>query len=97
MVLPQIILVAGASSGFGALTASHLARAGHIVYASMPNPDQEADDSIRPFVAEHKCSLRPLVLDVSEESSCQSAVETIVKNSGHLDTIVHNAGEEYRH
>jgi NAD(P)-dependent dehydrogenase (short-subunit alcohol dehydrogenase family) len=31
----SVILITGASSGFGALTARSLARAGHIVYASM--------------------------------------------------------------
>jgi NAD(P)-dependent dehydrogenase (short-subunit alcohol dehydrogenase family) len=30
-----VIVITGASSGFGALTARALARAGHIVYASM--------------------------------------------------------------
>ena len=35
----QIILVTGAGSGFGRATAIELARAGHMVYASMPDPE----------------------------------------------------------
>ena len=31
----KVILITGASSGFGRLTAEALARAGHVVYASM--------------------------------------------------------------
>jgi NAD(P)-dependent dehydrogenase (short-subunit alcohol dehydrogenase family) len=31
----QVILVTGASSGFGLMSAQYLARAGHTVYASM--------------------------------------------------------------
>lgn len=33
--MKEIIVITGASSGFGALTARALARAGHTVYASM--------------------------------------------------------------
>jgi NAD(P)-dependent dehydrogenase (short-subunit alcohol dehydrogenase family) len=33
--MKQVIIITGASSGFGALTARALADAGHIVYASM--------------------------------------------------------------
>jgi NAD(P)-dependent dehydrogenase (short-subunit alcohol dehydrogenase family) len=33
--MKQVIVITGASSGFGALTARALAKAGHIVYASM--------------------------------------------------------------
>ncbi|PYK84387.1 MAG: oxidoreductase, partial [Verrucomicrobia bacterium] len=33
--MKKIIIITGASSGFGALTARALAKAGHTVYASM--------------------------------------------------------------
>ena len=33
--MKKVIVITGASSGFGALTARALAKAGHIVYASM--------------------------------------------------------------
>ena len=33
--MKQVIVITGASSGFGELTAHELAMAGHIVYASM--------------------------------------------------------------
>ena len=33
--MKQVIVITGASSGFGRLTANALARAGHTVYASM--------------------------------------------------------------
>jgi NAD(P)-dependent dehydrogenase (short-subunit alcohol dehydrogenase family) len=86
------ILVTGASSGFGALTARLLARAGHQVYASMRSPSQEANKAIGSFAAENKCTLKPLILDVTKEDSCIEAINTIIKDSGHLDVIVHNAG-----
>ncbi len=37
--MSQVILITGASSGFGAMCASALADAGHIVYASMRTTD----------------------------------------------------------
>ncbi len=36
--MKEVILITGASSGFGALTARALAGAGHTVYASMLDP-----------------------------------------------------------
>ena len=91
----KIILVTGASSGFGRMTAEALARAGHTVYASMrdvagrnaKNAAQMAERSARDGV-----NLRAAELDVQSEHSTNAAVEKIISEAGRIDVIVHNAG-----
>jgi NAD(P)-dependent dehydrogenase (short-subunit alcohol dehydrogenase family) len=91
----KIILVTGASSGFGRLTAEALARAGHIVYASMrdiagrnaANAAEMVEMSTRDDI-----DLRAVELDVQSEPSTDAAVETIIAESGRIDVLVHNAG-----
>jgi NAD(P)-dependent dehydrogenase (short-subunit alcohol dehydrogenase family) len=91
----QIILVTGASSGFGALTARELAGAGHTVYASMRettgrNATQVA--AVADHAKTHGVDLRTVELDVASEPSVQAAIDQIVAKDGRLDVIVHNAG-----
>jgi len=93
--MSDIILITGASSGIGALTARALARAGHVVYASMRasegrNAPQVA--AVRAFASEHGVDLRPLELDVQSQSSVDTAVARVVAEQGRLDVVVHNAG-----
>jgi NAD(P)-dependent dehydrogenase (short-subunit alcohol dehydrogenase family) len=91
----QIILITGASSGFGRLTAEALARAGHTVYASMrdiagrnaENAAQMAETSERDGV-----DLRAIELDVQSEPAANAAVEQIIGEIGRIDVVVHNAG-----
>jgi NAD(P)-dependent dehydrogenase (short-subunit alcohol dehydrogenase family) len=91
----KIILITGASSGFGRLTAEALARAGHTVYASMrdvagrnaKNAAEMAEMSSRDGV-----DLRAVELDVQSEPSTNAAVEKIITESGRIDIVVHNAG-----
>lgn len=91
----NVILVTGASSGFGALTARHLADQGHTVYASMRDtagrnaPQVEA--AIR-YAREKSVDLRTVELDVLSEASAEAAVQAILADAGRLDVIVHNAG-----
>lgn len=93
--MKQVIIITGASSGFGALTARALARAEHIVYASMRETtgrNAEQVVAVEKFAAEHKVDLRAIELDVASEQSAAAAIQQIVADNGRLDVVVHNAG-----
>jgi len=91
----KIIVVTGASSGFGLMAAQHLALAGHTVYAGMRetlgrNAAQVA--SLEAFVAEHRINLRAVQMDVVSQDSVDGAIAHIVAEQGRLDVVLHNAG-----
>ena len=95
MIMQQVILVTGASSGFGAMSARALADAGHIVYASMRetagrNAPRAA--AAQAHAAEHQVRLLALELDVQSQASCDAAIARIVEEQGRLDVVLHNAG-----
>jgi NAD(P)-dependent dehydrogenase (short-subunit alcohol dehydrogenase family) len=90
-----VIVVTGASSGFGALASRALARAGHLVYAGMRdtagrNAPQAA--AARDYAAANRVDLRALEMDVVSDTSVESAVRRIIAENGRLDVVVHNAG-----
>jgi NAD(P)-dependent dehydrogenase (short-subunit alcohol dehydrogenase family) len=89
------ILVTGASSGFGLMTAKALAEDGHTVYASMRetagrNAPQVA--AIAGWAEENKADLRTVELDVQSDASAEAGIAQIMADAGRLDVIVHNAG-----
>lgn len=91
----KIIVVTGASSGFGLMTARALAHAGHSVYASMRetegrNAPQVAE--IAAYAQKHGIDLRSIELDVASQASVDAAIVKIIADNGRLDVIVHNAG-----
>lgn len=93
--MEQVILITGASSGFGELAAKALASAGHIVYASMrgtSGKNAEKVKGLQTFSQENDVCLFPLELDVSSEQSVKDAVKKIVTDQGRLDVMIHNAG-----
>ena len=84
----QIILVTGASSGFGLMTAQLLAQAGHVVYASMRetkgrNAPQVA--ALAAWAAEQKADLRTVELDVQSDPSAEAGIAAILAEAGHRE------------
>jgi NAD(P)-dependent dehydrogenase (short-subunit alcohol dehydrogenase family) len=93
--MKQVIVVTGASSGFGSLAARALADTGHTVYASMRETtgrNAVQVKAVQEFATTHKADLRAIELDVASQESVDSAVRKIVEENGRLDVIVHNAG-----
>ena len=93
--MKYVILITGASSGFGALTARRLAQAGHIVYATMRETmgrNAKQVEAAKKFAADKNVDLRTLELDVSSEQSVDRAIQQILAEAGRLDVVIHNAG-----
>lgn len=93
--MKYVVLITGASSGFGLLTARSLAHAGHTVYASMRetagrNAPQSAE--VAAYAKANDIDLRTVELDVGEQASVDAAVAAVIAEAGRLDVIVHNAG-----
>jgi NAD(P)-dependent dehydrogenase (short-subunit alcohol dehydrogenase family) len=93
--MKNVIVITGASSGFGALAARALARAGHSVYASMRETTGRNAQQVRAvetYAAEHRVDLRAIELDVASQESADAAIAKIVAENGRLDSVIHNAG-----
>ena len=93
--MKQVIVITGASSGFGRLSANALAKAGHTVYASMRgttgrNAAQVAD--VEKFGRDNSVDLRAIELDVGSQESVDAAIARVVAEQGRLDVVMHNAG-----
>jgi NAD(P)-dependent dehydrogenase (short-subunit alcohol dehydrogenase family) len=93
--MKKVIVITGASSGFGRLSANALAKAGHTVYASMRDTDRRNAPHVQAaakFAKENNVDLRTIELDVASQSSADAAIQQIVSDNGHLDVVIHNAG-----
>ncbi len=77
-----VALVTGASSGIGKAIAQALLAQGYIVYATAHQQDTLVDMK----------GVRPLTLDVTQESSMQQAIQTLASEQASIDVLVNNAG-----
>jgi NAD(P)-dependent dehydrogenase (short-subunit alcohol dehydrogenase family) len=93
--MSYVIVITGASSGFGAIAARALAHTGHTVYASMrgtTGKNAAAAADVAKYAAEHGVALRTIELDVSSSGSVDAAIAKIIADNERLDVVVHNAG-----
>lgn len=93
--MKKVIVVTGASSGFGALASRALASAGHTVYAGMRDTEGGTARQVvqaHEYAAKHGVDLRVVELDVVSDKSVDAGIGRIIAESGRLDVMVHNAG-----
>ncbi len=77
----KVVLITGASSGIGLVTARHLAQQGYRVFGTSRNPTQAQADGF---------TLLPL--DVRSEESIRACLQAIIAETGRLDVLINNAG-----
>ncbi len=90
-----VVVITGASSGFGALSARAISRAGHIVYAGMrwtAGENAKEVEAVRQFALDEKVDLRSVEMDVQSQESVDAAIQQIAAETGRLDVLIHNAG-----
>jgi NAD(P)-dependent dehydrogenase (short-subunit alcohol dehydrogenase family) len=85
-----VAVVTGSSSGIGLATSIALARNGYLTYATMRNLAKR--DSIQSIADKQHLSIRVVQLDVTDENSIKSAIQSILSEAGRIDLLVNNAG-----
>ncbi|HWV63614.1 MAG TPA: SDR family NAD(P)-dependent oxidoreductase [Oxalicibacterium sp.] len=83
----MIVLVTGATSGFGAEMARKFARHGHRVIAAGRRKDR-----LDALAAEIGPALLPVVMDVTDRTSIQSALDNLPADWKEIDVLINNAG-----
>jgi NADP-dependent 3-hydroxy acid dehydrogenase YdfG len=87
--MAKIILITGASTGFGRDTAETLAHAGHRVFAAMRDiagRNRKHADALRAK------NINVVELDVTDDGSVDRAIASVLKEAGRIDVLVNNAG-----
>jgi NAD(P)-dependent dehydrogenase (short-subunit alcohol dehydrogenase family) len=77
----NVVLVTGASSGFGRATASLLTEKGFRVFGTSRKPRSEKEDGFE-----------MLPLDIDSDSSVRECVSAITAKAGGVDVLINNAG-----
>ena len=85
----RVTVITGCSTGIGLVTARHLALRGDRVYATARHPDRAA---ALQEAASAEPNIHTLPLDVTDDKSVATAIETVLGREGHIDALVNNAG-----
>jgi NAD(P)-dependent dehydrogenase (short-subunit alcohol dehydrogenase family) len=77
----RVILITGASSGFGSAIAKTLAARGYRVFGTLRAPRTAPSDGYT-----------SLTLDVTQDESVRAAIAAVIRAVGRIDAVINNAG-----
>lgn len=87
----KVALVTGGSRGIGRAICVELGRRGAFVVLSYAGNEAAAVEAVK-AVTDAGGKARAVRFDVADTAACSKAVEDVVKEHGHLDVLVNNAG-----
>lgn len=90
----KTVLISGAGSGMGLMTAQTLIREGYAVYAGVRDPftrSASRREALESYAREHNGFVHVVDMDIHSEESCVAAVGRVIDDHGHLDVVIHNA------
>jgi NAD(P)-dependent dehydrogenase (short-subunit alcohol dehydrogenase family) len=79
----KVALITGVSSGIGRATATALVNEGFRVFGTMRDPAR---------LGQELGTVELIPMDVRDENSARSAVQSVLERAGRLDVLVNNAG-----
>jgi len=82
--MKKVVLITGASSGIGKVTAELLAVSGYIVYGAARRVEKMKDLET--------LGVKTLKMNVTDDASMVSGVEQIIAEQGVVDILINNAG-----
>jgi len=77
----KVILITGASSGFGCAVAKALVAKGYRVFGTVRSPRAAATDGFT-----------TLALDVTQDESVHACIAEVIQAAGRIDAVINNAG-----
>ena len=80
--MSKVVLITGATSGMGELSAKFLADNGYTVYAGSRDENVKVGEG----------NFKHIYIDVTKTQSIKDAIAFIIKNEGKIDVLVNNAG-----
>lgn len=89
----RVALITGASTGIGKAISERLAREGAIVYINYRGQSNKAKSLAAKIQIQGGIGI-PIRADISKESDVKKMFQKILRDQGHLDIMVNNAGIE---
>ena len=88
--MKDVVLITGASTGFGRVTAEVLAGHGYRVFATMRDITGNNAEACKTLDAIE--NIEVLELDVTKDDSVEGAITKALQRAGRIDIVINNAG-----